>query len=114
MKIVTIKENSDFKRAYYKGKSVIRKRIVVYYRKNRLNVTRLGITVSTKVGKAVLRNKIRRFVRESFRLLPGKINGYDIVIVARRASAFASFCDINKDMESALNECSLLKRDDPN
>lgn len=112
MKIVSLKENIYFKRAYYKGKSVVKKRIVIYYRKNNLTYSRLGITVSTKVGKAVLRNRIRRLIRENYRLLPDIESGYDIVIVARKSAAFTNFYGIKNDMESALMDSGLLKRDE--
>ena len=109
MKVISIKENSDFKRLYYRGKSVVRKSIAVYYRKNKFSYNRLGLTVSPKVGKAVTRNAIRRRLRENYRLLQGLCEGYDIVIVARRRAALASFSEIKKDMESALMESGLLK-----
>ena len=109
MKVISIKENSDFKRLYYRGKSVIRKSIALYYRKNRFSFNRLGLTVSPKVGKAVVRNAVRRRLRENYRLLQGLVEGYDIVIVARRRAADASFSEIKKDLESALLESGLLK-----
>lgn len=109
MKVISIKENSDFKRLYYRGKSVIRKSIALYYRKNRFSYNRLGLTVSPKVGKAVVRNAVRRRLRENYRLLQGLDEGYDIVIVARRRAAVASFYEIKKDLESALTESGLLK-----
>lgn len=109
MKVISIKENSDFKRLYYRGKSVIRKSIAVYYRKNRFSYNRLGLTVSPKVGNAVTRNAVRRRLKENYRLLQGLCEGYDIVIVARRRAAEASFTEIKKDLESALCEGGLLK-----
>ena len=108
MKIVSIKENSDFKRLYYRGKSAVKKRLVVYYRKNRFSYNRLGLTVSPKVGNAVTRNRIRRLLKENYRLLQGLNEGYDIVIVARGSSAEASFYEIEKDMKSAFKECNLF------
>ena len=109
MKVISIKENSDFKRLYYRGKSVVKKNIALYFRKNRFSFSRLGITVSPKVGKAVVRNAVRRRLKENYRLLQGLEAGYDIVIVARRRAANASFEELKKDMESALLEGGLLK-----
>lgn len=111
MKIFSIKENSDFKRLYYRGKSSVKKRIVLYYRKNKFSYNRLGLTVSPKVGKAVTRNRVRRLLRESYRLF--QLNqGYDIVIVARTSAAGASFYEIQRDIKSALYDSGLLKRDE--
>ena len=63
----TIKENYEFRRMYAKGKSGVSSCLVVYYRKNRLGHNRLGVTVSTKLGHAVVRNRVRRRIREIFR-----------------------------------------------
>ena len=109
MKIVSIKENSDFKRLYYRGKSVVRKTVAVYFKKNKFYYNRLGITVSPKVGNAVLRNRIKRVIKENYRLLEGLSLGYDIVIVSRKRAAAASFYEIKKDLESALCEGGLLE-----
>lgn len=112
MKIVSIKENSDFKRLYYRGKSVVRKRLVVYYRKNRFSYNRLGLTVSPKIGCAVVRNRVRRLLKENYRLLQGLCQGYDIVIVARKSSSKSVFQEIGKDLKSAFFESGLLKSDE--
>ena len=74
----TVKENYEFRRMYAKGKSGVSSCLVVYYRKNRLGHNRLGVTVSTKLGHAVVRNRVRRRIREIFRLSQGKMKqGYD-------------------------------------
>ncbi len=109
MKVISIKENSDFKRLYYRGKSVVRGSIALYYRRNAFSYNRLGLTVSPKVGNAVTRNRIRRTIKENYRLLKGLSQGYDIVIVARRRSVKSTFYDFKKDLESALCEGGLLK-----
>ena len=100
MKVVSIKENSE---------SVVRGNIAFYYRKNRFPYNRLGITVSPKVGNAVTRNRIRRLLKENYRLLDGLKKGYDMVIVARKRSVNATFYELKKDLESALCESGLLK-----
>ena len=109
MKVISIKENSDFKRLYYRGKSVVKGNIALYYRKNTFSFSRLGLTVSPKVGNAVTRNRIRRIIKENYRLLQGLAQGYDIVVVARKRSVNATFYDFKKDLESALREGGLLK-----
>lgn len=109
MKIISIKENSDFKRVYYKGKSVVKRRLVIYFRKNKYGFNRLGLTVSPKVGCAVTRNRIRRLIKENYRVLQGLKEGYDIVIVARSSSNNASFDEIGKDLVKGFKEASLLE-----
>ena len=61
---VTVKENYVFRRIYRKGKSSVQPCMVVYCQKNKQGRTRLGVTVSTKLGKAVVRNRVRRQLRE--------------------------------------------------
>ena len=66
--------------------------LVLYARKNRTNTNRVGITVSKKLGHAVVRNRIRRRIREIYRLNEEKLQpGWDIVIVARSKAIGADF-----------------------
>ena len=65
---VTVKENYEFRRIYRKGKSLVTPQMVLYWQKNRQGQSRLGITVSTKLGHAVVRNRVRRRFRELYRL----------------------------------------------
>ena len=67
-KAVTLKENWEFRRLYQKGKSAVGPAMVIYCKKNRLDHNRLGVTVSTKLGGAVIRNRARRRIREVYRL----------------------------------------------
>ena len=68
---VTIKKNSEFRRIYSKGANAATPLLVLYARKGRPGLPgRLGITVGTKVGKAVVRNTVRRRLRLSFRTNP--------------------------------------------
>ena len=83
-KTVTIKDNRDFRRLYSRGRSAVTPFVVVYCRPNRLGHNRLGVTVSTKLGSAVKRNRARRRLREVFRLAQPELRqGFDVVLVAR-------------------------------
>ena len=94
----SLRNNYEFRRLYSKGASAATPRMVVYCRRNRLPVNRLGLTVSNKIGKAVVRNRIRRRFREIYRLNEGALaSGYDIVIVARRRSASALYGELESD-----------------
>ena len=64
---VTLKENYEFRRLYQKGASAVGGGMVIYCRKNRLDHNRLGITASVKLGHAVVRNRVRRRLREIYR-----------------------------------------------
>ena len=84
MQAVPLTRNNDFRRLYKRGKSLVDRNIVVYYAKNRLGANRVGFTVGKKVGGAVTRNRAKRLMRESFRLLePGLAQGFDFVFVSR-------------------------------
>ncbi len=87
---VTVKKNHEFRRIYRRGASAVTPCLVMYCRRNPTGASRLGITVSTKVGKAVVRNLVRRRLREIYRLDPPK-PGYDVILVARKRAAFVSY-----------------------
>lgn len=106
---VTIKQPHLFRRAYAKGKSAATPALVLYARPNGSAQNRLGLTVSTKVGKAVVRNRVRRRVRESYRLREtGLKTGFDLVFVARTAAAQARFGELDRHMASLLKRLELL------
>ncbi|MBP3494254.1 MAG: ribonuclease P protein component [Oscillospiraceae bacterium] len=104
----TVKENYEFRRIYRKGKSVVSPYLVLYCQRNREGKTRLGITVSTKLGKAVVRNRVRRRLRELWRLhLPMMESGWDVILVARGRAVRASYQKLEKEYCRVLKEASL-------
>ncbi len=95
----SLKKNDDFKNVYKKGKSYANRYLVMYVLENKTDQNRLGISVSKKVGNSVVRHRVTRLVRESYRLHENIFNsGLDIVVVARNNASSASYADI----ESAL------------
>ena len=107
-KTVTIKQNHEFRRLYNKGKSAVTPSMVVYCRKSRLPHNRLGITVSTKLGCAVKRNRARRRLRELFRLAQPRLKqGYDVVIVARTRAVTIPHQKLQADFDRAMAELQL-------
>lgn len=99
---VSIKENHEFKRIYYKGKSVCTPVVVLYYRKNNLTFNRLGLTATKKIGTAVCRNRARRVLRQAYRELePFLKTGYDFILVARTKTPFVK----TQAVKQALEEC---------
>lgn len=92
-------KNKDFQIIYRKGKSYANKYLVMYVLKNHTEENRLGISVSKKVGNSVVRHRITRLIRESYRLQESKfLNGYDIVVIARTSAKEKTYHEI----ESAL------------
>ena len=109
-KTVSIKENTDFRRLYYRGKNVANEYLAVYSRRCGGRLCRLGITVSAKVGKAVVRNRVRRLIRESYRLMEDEVRkSMDIVIVARSSAAGADFSAVRASLEEAFLRAGLIK-----
>ncbi len=95
----SLKKNDDFKNVYKKGKSYANKYLVMYVLKNNKEVNRIGISVSKKVGNSVVRHRVTRLVRESYRLHENIFNsGLDIVVIGRNNAKSASYAEI----ESAL------------
>jgi len=79
---VSLKLNHVFRRLYGRGKSAVNPCLAVYCRKNNLGYSRLGLTVGVKLGKAVVRNRTRRRIKEAYRIHEGAfLPGYDIVVV---------------------------------
>lgn len=108
-KTTALKLNKNFRFLYYKGGSEVSKTLVFYFKKNKSGANRLGITVSKKVGKAVTRNRVRRLIKENYRLRENSIkDGYDVVIVARTRAAESDFLKIGRDMQFLLRKCDLL------
>ena len=104
-----LKKDSDFRHVYKNGKSFSNKYLVAYIYKNNLNLNRVGFSVSKKVGKAVLRNKIRRLLKENFRLIDNNLNqGHDIIFIARIACKECDFSIIKKSMINLVKKCSIL------
>lgn len=105
-----MKKNHDFRRIYSKGKSIAAQSLVVYYRRTDRSINQIGITVSTKVGKAVERNLIRRRIREIYRLNEDKFApGLDIVIVARVRSRHVTYQQLERDFLYACGRLGLVR-----
>ena len=105
---VTLKENYEFRRLYQRGASAVSGSMVVYCRKNKLGHNRLGITVSVKLGGAVVRNRARRRLREVYRLNRDKLRpGYDVLLVARGKTARVPHRVLQRDYDAALLKLGL-------
>ena len=101
----SLKSNIDFRCVYKNGKSYANKYLVMYVLENDNRKNRIGISVSKKVGNSVVRHRITRLIRESYRLHENIFNsGLDIVVVARKSAAFVGYAEI----ESALLHLSKL------
>lgn len=103
----SLKKNHQFQFVYKNGKSFANKYLVMYVKENGLEINRIGISVSKKVGNSVVRHRVTRLVRESYRLHENVFNsGLDIVIVARPGAATVGYFEI----ESALLHLGKIHR----
>ena len=106
----SLNKNYEFKRLYNKGKNAISQFVVVYCRRNGTKKNRLGITVSSKIGGAVVRNRIRRRLKEIYRLNEAGLHtGYDIIIAARMKSRYSGYGDIENSVLQLFKKLDLLK-----
>ena len=111
---VSLKLNHVFRRLYGRGKSAVNPCLALYCRRNNLGYSRLGLTVGVKLGKAVVRNRTRRRIREAYRIHEGRfVLGYDIVVVARVKAAFAPYREIERSLLRAMDRLGLLKKEEP-
>ena len=109
---VTVKENGDFRRIYRRGRSAVSGGVVVYCLKNRKGMSRLGVTVSTKLGHAVVRNRVRRRIREIYRLNKAKmLPGYDLIVVARVRAVETDYQKLDRTYLRLLEQLDLLRED---
>ena len=91
----SLKNNQQFQTVYKTKNSYANKYLVMYIRENGLGKNRIGISVSKKVGNSVVRHRVTRLVRETYRLHESVFNsGLDIVVVARQSAKDVSFYEI--------------------
>ena len=92
-------KNKDFQIVYKNGKSYANKYLVMYLLNNNKEESRLGISVSKKVGNSVVRHRVTRLIREAYRLNKEKfLNGYEILVIARSSANGKTY----QEIESAL------------
>ena len=106
----SLKKNYEFRRLYSKGKSAATPYVVVYAKRTGRDVNHLGVTVSNKIGKAVVRNRVRRRLREIYRLHEGEMfRVYDLVFVARGRSVDATYARLEQAVMKACKQLKVLR-----
>lgn len=107
----TLKKNYEFRSVLSKGKYCKGKYIEIYYIPNEFNENFIGIAVQKKVGKSVIRNRIKRLIRENYRLNEKNIKkGYNIVFLWNKKTAtdLANFYNIQSDLNLNLKKVGLM------
>ncbi|MCL2004019.1 MAG: ribonuclease P protein component [Oscillospiraceae bacterium] len=96
---VPLRQNREFRSLYARGKNTAGVYLALYARKTRRDVTRLGVSVSGKLGGAVTRNRVRRRIKEAYRLQEDLFAaGFDIVVVARSKAIGADFTALKDEL----------------
>ena len=95
---------------YNKGSSWASNLVVMKALPNKLSLSRYGLSVSKRVGKAVMRNRVKRLLREILRLTPLE-SGWDIIFMARPGAASANYAELEKSVVSLLSRARLLRKE---
>lgn len=93
----------DYKKIKQMGCKFYTPHFVLYIYKNSYNYPRLGLTVSKKVGNAVIRNKIKRYSKEFFRNNKFKFKCFDYSLIARKNFQKLSYSDFNKELSKLFD-----------
>ncbi len=110
MQYDSICNNREFARIYKKGKCIVHKEVVVYYKKTNRQKIRVGITASKKVGNAVKRNRARRVIRHAMEnvLVQCTENSYDIVFVARVRTVSLKSTQLQNSLQALFENEGLI------
>ncbi len=102
----SLRKTPEFRYVYRRGKSVANRYLVLYKCKNNQAVNRLGVSVSKKVGNSVVRSRVTRLIKESYRLMEVDIEepGWDFVIVARTNANGATYHEIAESLQQLLKQ----------
>lgn len=108
----TLKKSDEFKKVYQQGKSVANKLLVLYNLNREDDDLRIGYSVSKKIGKAVVRNRVKRLLRETYRHNKDKFkSGFDLVLIARNPIKDKSYHQIEQSLLDIFNKANLIKDD---
>ena len=109
----SLKQNHEFRRLYAKGKSAVTPCVALYCRKIKRGYNRLGLTTGVKLGKAVQRNRVRRRLREIYRLHEEEFGtGWDLVAVARVRSVHARYRELERQFLQCADRLGIRRREE--
>ena len=104
-----LRKTWQFRLVRGEGRSWVHPLLVLYARPNEAEHSRVGFSVSKRIGKSVVRNRVRRRLRESVRLLwPRMKPGWDMILIARSAIRDKDYRDVSGAVEHLLCEAALL------
>ena len=108
----SLKKNNDFQETYRSGRSKANRYLVLYVKENGLGINRVGISVSKKTGNSVVRHRIKRLIKEYWRLSEEKFHtGFDLVFIARVNAKDCAYNDIGSAIYDLTKRLKVLKDD---
>ncbi|MFD2616581.1 ribonuclease P protein component [Terrilactibacillus laevilacticus] len=110
-KLRRLQKNVDFQYVFKNGQSFANRQFVVYlFSQPEREFSRLGLSVSKKMGNAVMRNRIKRVIKEVFRHLEDKLDpGYDYIVISRKPVANMNYREMEKSLKHVLRKAKVLK-----
>ena len=111
MSFKSLKKQNDFKNVFNKGSVFGNKTFAFYFMKNELEENRIGIIISKKISKkAVVRNRLRRQIREAYRLNQELFKeGYDIILIGKQSLVNAAYTEIEKSLKHLFYKKNLMR-----
>ncbi|ELK46784.1 ribonuclease P protein component [Halobacillus sp. ACCC02827] len=111
-KAYRIKKNEEFQQVFQGGQSFANRQLVLYYKKKAdQSHFRIGLSVSKKIGPAVMRNQIKRYLRQAFLELEEHIHPqYDLVVIARKPTSQMDFHEMKRSLTHVLSRSKLLNK----
>ncbi len=107
-----IRERTDYLKAFFKGGKIVDDSLVLFIVPTGRKWTRLGVSINKKVGRSVQRNRIKRTLREIFRLNKHKLKkGHDIVFVVRKAATEKNYRQLEEIALNLIKKATLFKAD---
>ena len=115
-KTIMIKRRYEFKKLFSKGKFFFAKNLNMYLIKNNHSYNKLGVTVSKKQGKAVVRNKFKRLIKENYREMEENLDcGYNFLFIINKAKMLETkklnYYDIQRDMLKLFRDSGILNEE---
>ena len=109
----SLRKNSEFQQVYKKGTSLANRYLVMYVMDNGQKINRVGISVSKKVGNSIVRHRVKRLIRESYRLQEETFHrGLDVVIIARVSAKDCTYAKIDSAVRHLGRLHHIIESDD--